>query len=177
MTTQVIVLNGGSSSGKSAIIRCLMHVLPDTWISFGVDDLIDRLPPSLIGSESGVTFGPQGEVTVGSGFTRLQHAWMVGISAMVGAGARVILDEVFLGGAASQERTRGYLEGLEVLWAGIRCAPDVAAAREIARGDRVTGMAVSQAEIVHQGVVYDVEVDTGRVESLECARAIAAHVV
>ena len=51
----------------------------------------------------------------------------------------------------------------------------VAAAREVARGDRVTGMAQSQAAVVHQGVVYDVEVDTTHAESLECARAIAAR--
>jgi chloramphenicol 3-O phosphotransferase len=37
-------------------------------------------------------------------------------------------------------------------------------------------MAVSQAEIVHQGVTYDLEVDTTHTESMECARAIAAHV-
>ena len=37
-------------------------------------------------------------------------------------------------------------------------------------------MAVSQAEIVHKGVTYDVEVDTSRTESLDCARTIAARV-
>jgi chloramphenicol 3-O phosphotransferase len=52
----------------------------------------------------------------------------------------------------------------------------VAAGREVARGDRVRGMAVSQAEVVHQGVVHDLEVDTTQTESLVCARSIAAHV-
>ena len=37
-------------------------------------------------------------------------------------------------------------------------------------------MAASQAELVHTGVVYDLEVDTTRTESLACARAIAAHI-
>jgi len=63
-----------------------------------------------------------------------------------------------------------------VLWVGVRCDSSVAAGREIARGDRNTGMAASQAGIVHQGVVYDVEVDTTRTESLDCARVIAALV-
>lgn len=171
MTTQIIVLNGGSSSGKSGIVRCLKHLLPDPWIDFGVDDLIGRLPPSM------VTFGPRGEVNLGTGFGDLQLAWLAGIAAMARAGARVIVDDVFLNGAVSQERLRGRFAGLRVLWVGVRCAPDVAAGREIARGDRVLGMAVSQAEIVHQGVVYDVEVDTGHTESLDCARAIAGCVV
>lgn len=171
MTTQVIVLNGGSSSGKSGIVRCLKHLLPDAWIDLGIDDLIGRLPPSM------VTFGPRGEVNLGEGFGDLQLAWLAGIAAMARAGARIIIDDVFLAGGVSQERLRQRLAGLEVLWVGVRCAPEIAAAREIARGDRVVGMAAAQAEIVHQGVRYDVEVDTGHTESLDCARVIAAHVV
>ncbi|SFR28731.1 chloramphenicol 3-O phosphotransferase [Lentzea waywayandensis] len=177
MTTQVIVLNGGSSSGKSGISRCLKYVLPNPWINLGVDDLIDRLPPSMVDSGSGVAFGQQGEVELGEGFHELEYAWMQGIAAMVRAGARVIIDDVFLSGTASQERTRKNLEGLNVLWVGVRCEPEIAAAREISRGDRVVGMAASQAEIVHKGVVYDVEVDTSHMESLQCARIIAEHVV
>lgn len=173
MTTQVIVLNGGSSSGKSTLVRRLKEILPDPWISFGVDDLIARLPPRLLDSESGLSFGPNGEVHVGDGFMKLQNAWMIGIAAMARAGARIILDEVFLGAAASQERTRRYLDGLDVLWVAVRCDPQVAAEREIARADRVIGMAVSQAAIVHEGVVYDLEVDTSGTDSLECARLVA----
>jgi chloramphenicol 3-O phosphotransferase len=59
----------------------------------------------------------------------------------------------------------------------VRCDPEIAVGREIARGDRVIGMAASQAEAVHQGVGDDIEVDTGQTESLDCARAIAARVV
>jgi chloramphenicol 3-O phosphotransferase len=68
------------------------------------------------------------------------------------------------------------LGGLRVLWVGVRCDGAVAAGREVARGDRVIGMAASQAEVVHRGMVYDLEVDTTRAESMECARAIAVHV-
>src|SRR4029079_8988236 len=35
VVTQVIVLNGGSSSGKSGIARCLQAILPDPWLAFG----------------------------------------------------------------------------------------------------------------------------------------------
>ena len=37
-------------------------------------------------------------------------------------------------------------------------------------------MAAAQADLVHQGVRYDLEVDTTRAESIECARIIAAQV-
>ncbi|MGH3171487.1 MAG: phosphotransferase-like protein, partial [Trebonia sp.] len=70
-----------------------------------------------------------------------------------------------------------YLEGLDVLWAGVRCDASVAAGREMARGDRVAGMAASQAERAHRDVVYDIEVDTTHMEALDCARVIAARVV
>jgi chloramphenicol 3-O phosphotransferase len=95
---------------------------------------------------------------------------------MAKAGARVIYDDVFLAGGASQERLRGGLAGLEVLWVGVRCDPEIAAGREVARGDRVGGMAASQATMVHEGVRYDLEVDTSHTESLACARMIASHV-
>ena len=100
---------------------------------------------------------------------------MEGIATMARAGARVILDEVFLGGAVSQQRWQKVLGGLNVLWVAVRCDSSVAAGREIARGDRIRGMAVSQAELVHRGVVYDLEVDTTHTEALVCARTIAAH--
>jgi chloramphenicol 3-O phosphotransferase len=182
VTIQVIVLNGGSSSGKTGIARCLQAILPRPWLSLSVDDFVDALPPSLVGSDSdpssgsGIAFGQQGEVVVGEGFRELEAAWMAGIAAMARAGAQVIVDDVFLGGAASQERVRAQLEGLEVLWVGVRCDAAIVAGRELTRGDRVVGMAASQAEIVHEGVVYDVEVDTGHAESLDCARTIAAYV-
>jgi chloramphenicol 3-O phosphotransferase len=177
VTTQVIVLNGGSSSGKSGIARCLKAILPQPWISLGIDDLLEALPPSLMGSGSGVAFGSQGEVTLGDGFRKIEAAWLTGIAAMACAGARIILDDVFLGGASSQERVRAHLEGLSVLWVGVRCDPEIASGREIARGDRMIGMAASQAESVHRGVVYDLEVDTGHTEALDCALSIAASVV
>jgi chloramphenicol 3-O phosphotransferase len=177
MSVQVIVLNGGSSSGKTGIARCLQAILPQPWISLSVDDLVAALPPSLTDSDAGIAFGQQGEVVVGGGFREIEAAWMAGVAAMARAGARVIFADVFLGGAASQERVRAGLEGLAVLWVGVRCAPEIAADREIARGDRAAGMAAAQAATVHQGVAYDIEIDTSRTESLDCARAIAAHVV
>lgn len=100
---------------------------------------------------------------------------MAGVAATAGAGARVIIDDVFLGGARSQQRWRAALDGLNVMWASIRCDAEVAAGREIARGDRVRGMAAAQADVVHRGVVYDVEVDTTRTESIVCAETIAAR--
>jgi chloramphenicol 3-O phosphotransferase len=167
VSTQVIVLNGGSSSGKSGIARCLQAVLPDPWLTFGVDSLLEAMPQS-----SAIVIGADGEVSVGPEFRAIDNAWIHGIAAMVRAGARIIVDEVFLGGAQSQERWLKALEGLDVLWVGVRCDSEVAVGREIARGDRVRGMAAKQADLVHQGVHYDLTVDTTHTEAIECARTI-----
>jgi chloramphenicol 3-O phosphotransferase len=173
--TQVIVLNGSSSSGKSGIARCLQAVLPDPWLTLGVDTFIQAMPAALRISERGIAIDADGEVTIGPEFRTLEAVWIAGVAAMARAGGRVVVDEVFLGGAASQRRWRAALDGLDVLWVGVRCASTVAAGREIARGDRVPGMAVAQADLVHRGVEYDLEVDTTRTESIHCARHIAAH--
>jgi chloramphenicol 3-O phosphotransferase len=174
MPTQVIVLNGGSSAGKSGIVRCLQAILPDPWLATGVDRLIEAMPATMRSPES-IDFAADGTVIIGPDFDRLQDAWMAGVAATAAAGARVIIDDVFLGGAGSQRRWRAVLDGLDVVWAGVRCDAEVAAGREIARGNRVRGMAAAQADVVHRGVVYDVEVDTTHTESIVCAQAIAAR--
>jgi chloramphenicol 3-O phosphotransferase len=173
---QVIVLNGGSSSGKSGIARCLQAVLPDPWLVMSIDSLVEAMPASMRSSSAGIEFAPDGRVVVGAEFRAVEAAWMTGVAAMVRAGARVIIDDAFVGAAASQQRWRDALGSLPVLWVGVRCDSGVAAGREIARGDRPLGMAATQAEAVHDGVVYDLGVDTTRTEALECARIIAARV-
>ncbi|WP_435974745.1 chloramphenicol phosphotransferase CPT [Streptomyces sp. Qhu_M48] len=176
MTTQMIILNGGSSAGKSGIVRCLQAVLPDPWLAFGVDSLIDAMPLRMQSAEDGIGFDADGGVTIGAEFRALEGAWAEGVVAMARAGARIIVDDVFLSGAAAQDRWRSFVGDLDVLWVGVRCDSAVAEGRETARGDRVTGMAAKQAHVVHEGVLYDVEVDTTHTESLDCARAIAARV-
>jgi chloramphenicol 3-O phosphotransferase len=131
--------------------------------------LVGALPPS----NNGISFSPDGEVIVGHAFRALEAAWIAGISAMARSGARVIVDEVFLGGGDGQRRWLDGLGDLSVLWVGVRCDSAVAANREIARGDRTTGMAVTQAELVHRGVSYDLEVDTTHTDAMTCAHVIA----
>lgn len=170
---QVIILNGGSSSGKSTIATCLQDILPSPWLQFSVDTLIDAMPKKLLDSESGIEFGADGSVRPGAAFRALDSAWMQGIAAMAHAGAHIIIDDVFLSGVASRDRWLAALAGVSVLWVGVRCDAAVAAERERSRGDRVTGMAALQADVVHVGIEYDIEVDTSEMPAMECARLIA----
>jgi chloramphenicol 3-O phosphotransferase len=115
-------------------------------------------------------------VTVRPAYRAVEDIWFSGLASMARHGAFLILDEALLSGGAGQQRLRALLDGLDVLWAGVRCDPVVAAGREAARPDRIPGMAVKQAAAVHAGVVYDVEVDTTQYPAAACARRIAGHV-
>jgi chloramphenicol 3-O phosphotransferase len=186
---EVIVLNGGSSSGTSTLARTLQGLLGPTWLTFGVDDLIRALPGgenvdhqirSLVDGgppvgPSGVEFSPDGSVIVDAAFRQVEGAWYQGLASMARCGTGIIIDEVFLGGRASQQRLSEALSGLAVLWVGVRCAPEVAEARERRRQDRLAGMARRQAELVHQGVVYDLVVDTTSTTAVEGARTITEY--
>lgn len=170
--TDIIVLNGGSSSGKTSIARCLQELLPQVWLRWSIDDFVDALPASGLHQEATIAFPADGEVVVGPAFRRAESAWVAGLRAMVQAGTNVILDDVFLGGSVSQNRLRTGFSGLHVLWVGVRCEPGVAVAREARREDRIVGMAESQARVVHEGVVYDVEVDTTDKSPVASARLV-----
>ena len=56
------------------------------------------------------------------------------------------------------------------------CDLEVATAREASRPDRIPGMAESQMAVVHDGVAYDVIVDTSHATSKSCAAEILARV-
>lgn len=170
----MIVVNGGSSSGKTSIVRRLQDLAAEPWLATSIDDFVDSLPTALRQSAGGFGVTASGAVQVGNVFMRLQSAWMAGIGATARAGARVIVDDVFLGGAASQDRWRAALSDLHVAWVGVHCDPIVAGRREAARPDRSSGMAALQATAVHEGVVYDVAVDTSDADVEACARAVAA---
>jgi chloramphenicol 3-O phosphotransferase len=174
--TTVIVLNGASSSGKSSIARALQALLAEPYLTFGTDTLVDALPAAMADDETGISVAADGTVSVGPGFRRLEHAWFAGLTAIARDAVGIIIDEVLLEGGEGQRRVRERLSGLDILWVGVHCDVDVATAREALRPDRSVGMARSQALIVHDGVEYDIEVDTTHATAVECAAVIAAVV-
>jgi chloramphenicol 3-O phosphotransferase len=169
---RVLVLNGGSSSGKSTLALALQEILDGYWLRLGVDTLIDAAPARLTAVGGGLVLADDGSIEVGPDFRILERQWSAGIAALARAGGRVIIEDNFLSGAAGQRRWRDALGDVPTGWVGVRCPPAVAAEREQARGDRIAGMAAAQAEAVHDGIVYDLEVDT----SLEPIDTLAQRV-
>ena len=140
-----------------------MCIRDRSWLVFGIDTLISALPLALleihddatIGArprdhvfrKGGLSFGAEGEVTVGAEYRRLEAAWLLGLSAIADSGVRLILDEVFLDGRHSQDRVHQALAGRRVAWIGVTCDLDVATQRERDRGDRVVGESEKQARL------------------------------
>lgn len=170
----VVVLNGGSSSGKTTLARRLQEVLDGTWLRLGVDTLVDAAPPRLL-TDDGLVLAADGSVVAGPAFVAAERQWMAGVAAMAAAGALVLVEDSFVSGRAAQRRWADALVDVPVTWVGVHCAPEVAAAREAVRGDRVTGMAARQAEPVHTGISYDLEVDTGVLTTDAAADVVRAH--
>ncbi|WP_237685179.1 chloramphenicol phosphotransferase CPT family protein [Arthrobacter sunyaminii] len=173
LNPQVIVLNGGSSSGKSSISRALQEMLPGLWLTFGVDTFIEALPNRGDSPRAGITYVQDGTITFSAAHRALELSWYTGLSSMARAGAHLILDEVMLSGGTGQERIQSTFAGVSMVWVGVRCAPEVAASREAQRPDRAEGMGRAQALSVHNGVIYDFEVSTTNRSTEDCARDVA----
>ncbi len=127
---EVMILNGGSSSGKNPIAKCLQNSLPTSWLRFSIDDLIDAMPAAMFNTDRGIKFDSNGSVNPGTEFRSLESAWMHGIAEMVRGGARIIIDDVFITGIEAYNLWQVALEGCKVLWVGVFCEPAVSTSRE-----------------------------------------------
>ena len=172
MPGRVVIINGGSSSGKTTLARRLQSSLTTPWLLLGIDVFIWLLPSEMTVRPEGITVN-DGVITRGEEFLRLYDGFRSAVAALARAGVDVLIDEVLLDAATDCRHWSNALHDLDVCWIGVRCPPEVAAARELERGDRPPGSARQQALTVHDGVDYDVEVDTSVLEE-DAAFAVIA---
>jgi len=172
--SRVVILNGGSSAGKTTLataFRDQRSAVGDFWLVTAIDDVLAKLPANWqeAGSERGA-FASDGvrfetterglEVRVGSVGRQLFRAYQAGAAAAARAGLNVIVDDVMI----DRVHLDGWfheLSGLDVVWVGVRCSADVAGERERRRRPtRYSGLARAQADLVHRHMEYDFELDT-----------------
>ncbi len=171
---RVLILNGGSSAGKTTLARTLQRALPDPWLLLGIDLFIWALPPEMVNDPKGLSIH-DGVITRGDLFMSLYAGYRHAVAALARSGVSVLLDDLTLDGSVDQRRWDEALHGLDVCWVGVRCDPEVAADRETGRGSRPPGIARHQAESVHDGVRYDVEVDAGSLTPRQELSLIAGY--
>ncbi|MFJ5644462.1 chloramphenicol phosphotransferase CPT family protein [Streptomyces sp. NPDC093223] len=160
---RIIFLNGTSSSGKSSIARELLDILDDgVFFHLAVDAFNAMRSKRELGAEE-----------LDAALRRTRMGFHRSIAAMAEAGNDIVVDHVL----SEPWRLLDCLTVLrpeDVLFVGIHCPLDELVRRELARGDRPSGLAAHQYGLVHAHGDYDLECDTSTANPHECAQRIKA---
>jgi chloramphenicol 3-O phosphotransferase len=146
---QVIFLNGASSSGKSAVAKIIQSKVSDVvFLHVAEDMFFDMLPASAHDRPDFMAVG-----------MRLYTGFAECVALLAGGGNQVVVDTVAWVEGSMPIFVRA-CEKRTVLAVGLHCDPAELRRREQQRANRPVGLAERQAATVHQGVLYDLEVDT-----------------
>lgn len=189
---RVIIVNGASSSGKSAVCRALQMLFDEPHLFSGLDFFTPMLPPRAhigmswqkrtndnAGDDSSIRWvfpekeGDPVRIEFGEPGHRLIRGMHAAIAALAGAGNNVIVEHVLLYEEWLVDLLDA-LDGLEVYFVGVHCPIELLEEREQGRADRVVGQARSHYEAVYSRCMYDAEVDSSSGTPAEAAEEIAA---
>jgi len=184
MSGRIVILNGTPRAGKSSIARVVVAQLPGRWANLGVDQMNAALPREML---PGIGLRPGGErPDLEPTVVRLYAELYDEIAERAGVGEDMVVDVGHhdwysqpLGILAAAARR---LNGLPVLFVGVRCPIEVIMARRNADpqggfyvgGEGVPAPVRRWQEAVHQPGIYDLEVDTSVLTPEQCVAAIAA---
>ncbi|MGV8853557.1 MAG: chloramphenicol phosphotransferase CPT family protein [Devosia sp.] len=183
MAGQIVILNGAPRAGKSSIAAAVQSNLPGQWINLGVDAQNATLPVSLL---PGIGLRPGGErPDLEPVVQRLYTALYQSIAAHARAGFDVVVDvghhDFYSRPLALLPACAHLLDGLDVLFVGVRCPIEVIMARRNAdpgslyvKGEGVPAPVQRWQDAVHLPGIYDLELDTSVLSPTECAAAIGA---
>lgn len=184
----LIFLNGPSSAGKTSLAKALQHHLDDYYLYFGIDALIEMMPEKsncLDGTVECDGFywkdvqlpnGHAGKLVVSGKYgVMIEESFRVAIKALLEYGNNLIVDNV-VNGNAEMLTWKDLLADYECCYVGVHCSLEKLIEREKKRGGRIIGSAAEQYFRTHEGIEYDVSVDTNE-ESIEtCANQIIRHI-
>ncbi|ESY68831.1 chloramphenicol phosphotransferase [Mesorhizobium sp. LNHC232B00] len=188
MAGQIIILNGAPRSGKSSIAQAIQERFEGPWMNLGVDSYAQITPPRY---RPGIGLRPGGERPDLEVFVpRFYAALYESIAVHSRLDLNVVADVGHHDGYSKPldilADCAHRLAGLPVLFVGVRCPIEIImerrAASETGRG-YVTGSSDDPVplpvrlwqEAVHRPGVYDLEVDTSLLSSVQCADAIRQH--
>ncbi|TDW18972.1 chloramphenicol 3-O phosphotransferase [Kribbella kalugense] len=182
----VIFLNGASSSGKTTLGRALQDSLDGPYLLMGLDTCFAMVPAQWAGGSMGVHRAegfryvdlpdeggrPVSGISYGAVGLRMLEGFHRAVREFVRAGNPVIVDEVMLGPEV-RDHWFATLAGIDVVSVGVRCDLEELERREGARKGRA-GLARWSEERVHEGMTYDLWVDTTVQGAEACAHQILA---
>jgi chloramphenicol 3-O phosphotransferase len=182
----IILLNGTSSAGKSTLSKALQDVLDEPYLHTGIDHFLHSMPttifryspdPADVEANGWVLYFRDGEMielpSIGPAGLQILLGMYEAIAAYSRAGNHAILDDAIYDPRVLRAAIEA-LQGLPVLFVGVRISLEDAIQREIERGDRALGAAGVFYHAVHTNAVYDIEVNTSEHSPEECARQIKA---
>jgi chloramphenicol 3-O-phosphotransferase len=158
----VIVLNGTSSSGKTTLAREFQSQSSEGYLLCALDAFWNMTPYGVPASSKN--------------FPNMKRALAKSVRALAETGHNVIVDIVFCGQKTYLELTTE-LEGLNLIIVKVDCPIDELESREITRGDRDIGLAKSQYENIHDGVIYDLALNTLSHSPEQCAHKLIASLL
>ena len=153
--SNIIILNGTSSSGKSTISKNLREKLP-TFCYFASDQLDEEGFRPILRS-------PLERKLFFDGFHR-------SIKAFADSGCNLIVEHIFEE-VEWVSTIKALLRNHIVFWVGVHCPDSILQERERSRGNRTIGEALYHLK-THQYCSYDLEVDS----SLESSDIIACRI-
>lgn len=175
---QIVVLNGPPRSGKSSIVKVIQDTFEGVWMNLGVD-VFRQVTPQRYQPGMGLRPGEEDHVAYPLQ-PALYAAFYDSIAAHSRAGLNVVADVGHHRRDILVDCARR-LEGLPVLFVGVRCPIEVIMRRRNASpaGDYATGPVGGPPEPVrrwqtqaHLPGSYDLEVDTSVLSPAACADAI-----
>lgn len=187
---RLVLLNGTSSSGKTSLatrFRDLRTLAGEYWMLIGIDDFLSKLPADWLdlGLPSGrgpyATDGLRFEqaddgmaLRMGPVCRNLLRSYRAAVAAAVRSGLNVIVDDVVID-ADCWADWLAEIGDLNPVWAAVKCSPEVAVERELARGDRPLGMTSTQTDTVHRFPNYALEIDTTHLGPDEAFEQLRRH--
>jgi len=174
---RIILLNGTSSAGKTTLALALQRTAHEYWHYWALDQFRDGMPNCFRGLNSSddepgsrglnvvpvdAPCGRLSEIRFGDLGTRMLRGMRRAAASFAREGVNVVIDDLCLEPAYLDDYLAAF-DGIDVIFVGLRCAPETLLARESARLDRFPGTAIHQDARVHRRAVYDLEIDTSKV--------------
>jgi chloramphenicol 3-O phosphotransferase len=182
----VIFLNGTSSAGKSSIAHELQEQIKEPTLHTGLDHFLAMLPQKhlVFGKEAdqGFKFVPTTDgkhpitnVEVGPVGFQLYSAMHRSMKALIDANFNLIIDDVLFFNEVLQDYIRVF-QGYKVYFISVKPPVEVAAQRELDRGDRVIGLARGSYDAVYSNKIIDMEIDSSKTTPEQSAKLILDYV-
>jgi len=159
------------------VARAVQALSDEPWLRLGIDvfwtAIDERWMEHGRRASEGFLWREDAQIVPGPVGERLAAGMRAAIAACARCGNDLLVDDVLV---ESQwlEGWRRELADLDWLLVGAFAPLPVLEERERIRGNRITGEARAQADVIHAGIEYDVTVDTASQSPEECARVILA---